>query len=63
MAKKINWLCWFVLVILWNYGVPDAAPIEDVLMAMLIGFITYKLKVFLSNPVILKKNKYFGSKK
>ncbi len=51
------------MVILWNYGVPDAAPIEDVLMAMLIGFITYKLKVFLSNPVILKKNKYFGSKK
>jgi len=59
----ITYLFWLLMVILWNYGVPDAAPIEDVLMAMLIGFITYKLKVFLSNPVILKKNKYFGSKK
>ena len=51
------------MVILWNYGAPDAAPIEDVLMAIFIGFVSYKLKEFLPNPAILKKNKYFGNKK
>ena len=51
------------MVISWNYGVPNAAPIEDVLMAMLIGFVAYKLKKFFPNPIILKKNKYFDSKK
>ncbi len=51
------------MVILWNYGAPSAAPIEDVLMAIFIGFISYKLKDFLPDPAILKKNKYFGNKK
>ena len=51
------------MVILWNFGIPDATPLEDVLMAMLIGFVAYKLKKFFPNPAILKKNKYFGNKK
>ena len=63
MIKKINWLAWLVLVILWNYGVPNAAPMEDVSMAVIIGFIAYKLKKVFPDPAILKKNKYFGNKK
>ena len=51
------------MVILWNYGAPSAEPIEDVLLAIFIGFISYKLKVFLPDPTILKRNKYFGNKK
>ncbi len=51
------------MVILWNYSVPNAAPIEDVVMAVIIGFISYKLKKIIRDPVILKKNKYFGNKK
>ena len=51
------------MVILWNYGAPNAAPIEDVGMAVIIGFIAYKLKKIFSDPAILKKNKYFGNKK
>ena len=51
------------MVISWNYGVPAAAPIEDVFMAIFIGFISYKLKSFLPDTAILKKNKYFGNKK
>ena len=51
------------MVIAWNYGFPNASPFEDVLMAMIIGFIAYKLKKFLPDPAILKKNKYFGNKK
>ena len=59
----IVYLFWLAMVILWNYGFPDAVPIEDVLMAMFIGFISYKIKKFLPDPAILKKNKYFGNKK
>ena len=25
--KKINWLAWLVLVIIWNYGYPNATPL------------------------------------
>ena len=51
------------MVILWNYGVPSATPIEDVVMAIFIGFISYKLKKILPDPAILRKSKYFGNKK
>ena len=35
--KKI-FLMWLVLVIAWNFGVPGAAPIYDVLVAVLLSF-------------------------
>ena len=35
----IAYLFWLLMVILWNFGIPDATPLEDVLMAMLIGFL------------------------
>ena len=51
------------MVILWNYGAPNAAPIEDVAMAIIIGFIAHRLNKFFKDNTILKKNKYFGNKK
>ena len=59
----IVYLIWLLMVIAWNYGAPGATPFEDVVMAMIIGFISYKLKEFLPDLSILKKNKYFGNKK
>ena len=59
----IVYLFWLVMVILWNYGVPSATPIEDVVMAIFIGFISYKLKKILPDPASLRRNKYFGNKK
>tara|TARA_B100000029_G_scaffold490146_1_gene548837 strand:- start:868 stop:1050 length:183 start_codon:yes stop_codon:yes gene_type:complete len=59
----IVYVFWLLMVILWNYGAPNAAPIEDVSMAVIIGFIAYKLKKVFPDPAILKKNKYFGNKK
>ena len=35
--KKI-FLMWLVLVIAWNFRVPGAAPIYDVLVAVLLSF-------------------------
>ena len=37
MIKKINWAVWLVLVILWNYGFPEATPLQDVLVAVLLS--------------------------
>ena len=37
MIKKINWIAWLVLVILWNYGFPKATPIQDVLVAVILS--------------------------
>ena len=59
----IIYLLWLLLVVLWNFGVPGAAPFEDVVMAIIIGFVAYMLKKNFQNPAILKKNKYFGNKK
>ena len=44
---KINksiWLIWFLLVILWNYGFPEAKPLEDVLVAVLLSIIFILIK-------------------
>ena len=37
MINKINWLAWLVLVILWNYGFPNATPLQDVLVAVILS--------------------------
>ena len=37
MKQKINWLVWFFLVILWNYGFPNATPFQDVLVAVILS--------------------------
>ena len=37
MKQKINWLAWLFLVILWNYGFPNATPFQDVLVAVILS--------------------------
>ena len=38
---------WLIGVILWNFGVPDASPIEDVLVAVALSFLSMGLKKYL----------------
>ena len=38
MKIKI-YLFWFFLVIMWNFGVPHATPLWDVLMAVILSMI------------------------
>jgi|TARA_B100000787_G_scaffold28946_1_gene19212 hypothetical protein len=38
------YLIWLVGVILWNFTVPKAAPIEDVLVAILLSLLSFGLK-------------------
>tara|TARA_Y100000996_G_scaffold388390_1_gene347916 strand:+ start:480 stop:638 length:159 start_codon:yes stop_codon:yes gene_type:complete len=37
--KIIIWLVWFVLVVVWNYGYPEASPFLDVLIAVLLSLL------------------------
>ena len=38
--KIIKFIIWLSLVCLWNFGVPGAAPMYDVIAAVLLSFVT-----------------------
>ena len=38
------YLIWLVGIIVWNYGVPQATPLEDVLAAIALSFLSITLK-------------------
>ena len=41
------YIIWLTGVLLWNFGVPDASPIEDVVVAMLLSVLVIWLnKIF-----------------
>ena len=40
------YIIWLIGIIAWNFGVPDAAPIEDVIVAILLSFSSIGLKKF-----------------
>ena len=42
----IQWLFWLLLVILWNYGYPQASPLEDVIVAVVLSLIFIFLKKY-----------------
>ena len=46
MNVKI-YLIWLLGVILWNYGFPNASPFADVLIAIVLSFLTIFLKKYL----------------
>ena len=37
--KKVNWTAWLILVILWNFGFPNATPLQDVLVAVILSIL------------------------
>jgi bacteriorhodopsin len=40
------YIIWLIGVITWNFAVPGAAPIEDVIVAILLSFLSMALKKF-----------------
>ena len=40
------YLIWLIGVIIWNFGVPKASPLEDVIVAILLSFLTVALKKY-----------------
>jgi hypothetical protein len=41
------YIIWLIGVIGWNYGVPEATPIEDILVAMLLSILSIGLKKYI----------------
>jgi hypothetical protein len=41
------YLIWLIGIITWNFAVPEATPVQDVLMAILLSFLTITLKKIL----------------
>ena len=38
------YLIWLIGVIIWNFALPNAEPIEDVVMAIILSFLSIGLK-------------------
>jgi hypothetical protein len=41
------YIIWLIGVVLWNFGFPNASPIEDVVVAILLSFLSMGLKKWL----------------
>ena len=41
------YIIWLIGVIGWNYGVPEATPIEDILVAMLLSILSIGLNKYI----------------
>ena len=41
------YIIWLIGVIIWNFGFPNASPIEDVIVAILLSFLSIGLKKYL----------------
>jgi hypothetical protein len=41
------YIIWLIGVIIWNFGFPDASPIADVIVAILLSFLSIGLKKYL----------------
>ena len=41
------YLIWLIGVVIWNYGVPQATPLQDVLVAIALSFLSIVLKKYL----------------
>ena len=39
------YIIWLIGVIIWNFGFPNAAPIADVIVAILLSFLSIELKI------------------
>ena len=38
------WIVWFILVCIWNFGWPEAFPIADVVVAVLLSILAFQYK-------------------
>ena len=40
------YIIWLIGVVIWNFGVPKANPLEDVIVAILLSILTLALKKY-----------------
>ncbi len=46
IKRPAKWFVWLIFVILWNYGYPDASPLEDVIVAVVLSLLLTVLKKY-----------------
>ena len=49
------YIIWLIGVVLWNFGYPTAAPILDVIAAIILSFISMGLKKYLKFELFGRK--------
>tara|TARA_B110000211_G_C14037967_1_gene535442 strand:+ start:951 stop:1106 length:156 start_codon:yes stop_codon:yes gene_type:complete len=42
----LQWALWLTLVIIWNYGYPNALPISDVIVAVILSILLILFKKY-----------------
>ena len=57
MIKKINWFAWLILVILWNYGFPNATPLQDVIVAVILSILFIIIKKLQSRGLQIRASR------
>ncbi len=57
MLKKINWIIWLALVIMWNYGFPEASPFQDVLVAVILSILFIIIQKYQSRDLQNKNSR------
>tara|TARA_B100001113_G_C20588795_1_gene396497 strand:+ start:362 stop:502 length:141 start_codon:yes stop_codon:yes gene_type:complete len=40
------YIIWLIGVIIWNFGVPNASPLEDVVVAIILSFLSIGFKKY-----------------
>tara|TARA_B100000287_G_scaffold66575_1_gene58185 strand:+ start:1646 stop:1786 length:141 start_codon:yes stop_codon:yes gene_type:complete len=40
------YIIWLIGVVIWNFGVPKASPLDDVIVAILLSLLTLALKKY-----------------
>ena len=40
------YIIWLISVIVWNFGVPNATPLEDVIVAIVLSFFSIVMKKY-----------------
>ncbi len=51
ISSLVSWIIWFSLICLWNYGYPEAKPIEDVIASVLLGFVLFFFKLLFKKKI------------
>ncbi len=46
MRNYLEWFSWVILVVIWNYGYPEASPFYDVLVAIILSLLFIFIKKF-----------------
>ena len=41
------YIIWLIGVVIWNFGVPNASPLEDVIVAVILSLLNLGLKKYL----------------